>query len=65
VAADPDDIRRLRHDLANPLSALLTEVQLLLMNQESLDGETAEALRRIEDLARQMRNTLAASRQQS
>ena len=54
-------IRRLRHDLANPLGALLTEVQLLLMDQHN--PEVTQALRQIEALAKQMRDILAATRQ--
>ena len=62
MADDPDALRRLRHDLANPLAALLTETQLLLLNEDSLDPETVRALRDIEAMARHMRDLLAASR---
>ena len=58
----PDALRRLRHDLANPLAALLTETQLLLLNEATLDPETLRGLREIEHLARAMRDMLAASR---
>ncbi|HEY2804299.1 MAG TPA: histidine kinase dimerization/phospho-acceptor domain-containing protein [Gemmatimonadales bacterium] len=57
-----DKTRRLRHDLANPLAALLTETQLLLLNEASLDPETVRALREIESIARHMRDVLNASR---
>jgi signal transduction histidine kinase len=57
-----DPIRRLRHDLANPLAALLTETQLLLLNEPSLDPETVRGLREIESIARHMRDVLALSR---
>jgi signal transduction histidine kinase len=62
--ADPrlDVARTLRHDLANPLAALLAETQLLLLNANRLDPETLEGLREIEALARRMRDILAASR---
>ena len=60
MAGDP--LGRLRHDLANPLAALLTETQLLLLNEASLDAEVVRALREIESLARVMRDMLAASR---
>ena len=59
---DLDVIRKLRHDLANPLAAILAEAQLLLLNEASLDAETVEGLREIEALARRMREMLAATR---
>ena len=65
MAGDVEVIRKLRHDLANPLGALLTEVQLLLMDAERLDPETLMTLRQIETLARQMRDILAATRNES
>jgi signal transduction histidine kinase len=57
---DPSDdrIRKLRHDLANPLSAVLAETQLLLMNAADYDHETVESLREIESLSRRMREIL-------
>lgn len=54
-------LRRLRHDLSNPLSALLAEAQLLLLNEATLDPETAEGLRRMESLAIRMRTLLRES----
>jgi signal transduction histidine kinase len=57
-----DQIGRLRHDLANPLAALLTETQLLLLNEATLDPEVVRGLREIESMARAMRDLLAASR---
>jgi signal transduction histidine kinase len=62
-AADP--LRRLRHDLANPLSALLAETQLLLLDEPAMPPQFARALREIESLARRMRDILAASREAS
>jgi len=62
VAGTPEVLRELRHDLANPLAALLTETQLLLLNEAHLDPDTARGLREIEALARRMRDILAASR---
>jgi signal transduction histidine kinase len=61
-APDPDVIRKLRHDLSNPLAAILAETQLLLLNEATLDAETVEGLREIEALARRMREMLAATR---
>ena len=51
-------IRKLRHDLSNPLAAVLAETQLLLLNADSLDAETVSGLRQIEALARKMRDIL-------
>jgi signal transduction histidine kinase len=62
AAPDLDVIRKLRHDLANPLAAILAETQLLLLNEATLDAETLEGLREIEALARRMREMLAGPR---
>ena len=53
--------RRLRHDLSNPLGAILAETQLLLLSEEKLDEETRISLREIEALARKMRDMLHAA----
>ena len=53
-------VRKLRHDLSNPLAAILAETQLLLLGEESLDEETVVSLREIEALARRMREMLQA-----
>ena len=58
---DSDVIRKLRHDLANPLAAILAEAQLLLLNEAELDADTVEGLREIEALARRMREMLQAT----
>lgn len=55
---DADTISRLRHDLSNPLSALLAEAQLLLLNESKLDPETLTSVREIESLAIRMRTLL-------
>jgi len=57
-----DPMRKLRHDLANPLAAILAEAQLLLLNESQLDAETVEGLREIEALARRMREMLQTNR---
>ena len=44
-----DRINKLRHDISNPLSALLAETQLLLLNESQLDAETVASLREIEE----------------
>jgi signal transduction histidine kinase len=50
--------RKLRHDLANPLSAVLAEAQLLLMREPPFDDETQQSLQTIEEQARRMRDLL-------
>jgi len=61
TSGSPDDpIRKLRHDLSNPLSAVLAEAQLLLMGQ-SLDAETEQSIKEIERLSRRMRDILQES----
>jgi signal transduction histidine kinase len=51
---------KLRHDMANPLSAILAETQILLLTPEKFDEETLSSLKQIEDLARKMRDMLQA-----
>ena len=53
-------IRKLRHDLSNPLAAILAETQLLLLGEDSLDPQMVESLRDIEAAARRMREILQA-----
>ena len=55
---DAEKLSRLRHDLSNPLSALLAETQLLLLNESQIDPETLTGLREIEALAIRMRSML-------
>jgi signal transduction histidine kinase len=55
---DAEKLSRLRHDLSNPLSALLAETQLLLLNESQIDAETLTGLREIEALAIRMRSML-------
>jgi signal transduction histidine kinase len=60
--ADADArFRTLRHDLSNPLSALLAETQLQLLNPEQLPPEAATAFREIERLAQRMRDILKSA----
>jgi len=62
MTEDRDErVRKLRHDISNPLAALLAETQLLLLEADSLDEETAKSLREIESLARRMREILQSS----
>jgi signal transduction histidine kinase len=58
LMSDGERIHKLRHDLSNPLSALLAETQLLLLNEARLDPETISSLREIEALAVRMRSIL-------
>ena len=54
-----DRFRRFRHDLANPLSAILAETQLLLLRADTLDQETVTSLKEIEALSRRMRDLMS------
>jgi signal transduction histidine kinase len=58
TAPEDDRIRQLRHDLSNPLSAILAETQLLLLRASELDPETVTSLKEIEGLSRRMRDIL-------
>ena len=62
TAEAEDPVRRLRHDLSNPLSAILAETQLLLLNADKLDAETVTSLKEIERLSRRMRDMLQATK---
>ena len=56
---ETERLARLRHDLANPLGALLAEAQLLLEEAEGrLDPEALASLREIESLALKLRAIL-------
>jgi hypothetical protein len=55
---ESDRLSKLRHDLSNPLSALLAETQLLLLNAATMDPEILSGLREIEALAIRMRAML-------
>jgi signal transduction histidine kinase len=55
---ETERLSKLRHDLSNPLSALLAETQLLLLNEAVIDPETLAGLREIEGLAIRMRAML-------
>lgn len=60
--AGPDErIRKLRHDLSNPLSAVLAEAQLQLLTPGRLPVEAANAFREIERLAQRMRDILQST----
>jgi signal transduction histidine kinase len=59
---DDERIADLRHALANPLSAILAEAQLLLMGDAPLDAETRSGLQEVEKLALRMRTILKETR---
>lgn len=56
-----DLIRKLRHDLSNPLAAILAEAQLQLLDIDTLPDEVVSAFRAIEELSRRMRDMLKAA----
>ena len=60
-APSDDSFRKFKHDLANPLAALLAETQLVLLREDQLDPETVASLREIESLARRMRKLIQES----
>ena len=51
-------IGKLRHDLSNPLAAVLAETQMLLLDPDAHDSETLDSLKQIEALVRRMRDIL-------
>ncbi|HEY4099496.1 MAG TPA: histidine kinase dimerization/phospho-acceptor domain-containing protein [Gemmatimonadales bacterium] len=59
---DLDDIGNLRHSLANPLSSILGEAQLILGSGVTLDEETRQGVQAIEQLALRMKTILQDSR---
>ncbi len=61
MTQESDRFHKLRHDISNPLSALLAETQLLLLNESKLDPETLSSLREIEALAVRMRTIMRES----
>ncbi len=58
MAQRGDRMLQLRHDLSNPLAAILAETQLLLLSTQKFDDETIAGLKQIEAMARKMRQTL-------
>ena len=55
---ESEKLRKLRHDLSNPLAAVLAETQLLLLDADALSDEVVTGLRQIETLARKMRGII-------
>jgi signal transduction histidine kinase len=58
MASDQELLRKVRHDLSNPLAALLAETQLLMMNPDEISADTLAGLKQIEALARKMRQII-------
>lgn len=56
--SQPDPLSKLRHDIANPLAALLAETQLLLLSEATMEDEVRQGLQDIEKLAIRMRTIL-------
>ena len=61
--AEPDPMSKLRHDLANPLAAILAETQLLLIGDEEMSADVKQALKEIEKLAIRMRAILRGTQE--
>ncbi len=59
----PSSLRGVIHDINNPLSSIIGNVQLLLMREAELDGRTADKLKRIEADAVKIDSILKALRQ--
>ncbi len=55
---DTEEMALLRHNLANPLSALLAEAQLILVGEGTMDDETRQGVQAIEKLALRLRELL-------
>ena len=60
-AETPRDPSRLVHDLANPLSAVLAETQLLLLDAGNFPDDVVASLKAIETAALKMRDMLKTS----
>ena len=54
------EIAKARHDINNPLTSALAEVQILLLDAE--DGEVREALETVQEQLRRLRDMVAATR---
>lgn len=58
MADAKERLHTLRHDLSNPLAAILAETQILLLTPDKYDAETVSSLQQIEMLARKMSKIL-------
>lgn len=57
-----EQIRKLRHDLANPLAAILAEAQIQLLSADTLPEDVQRAFREIETQSRRMREILQSTK---
>lgn len=57
-----EQVRKLRHDLANPLAAILAEAQIQLLSVDTLPEDLQRAFREIETQARRMREILQSTK---
>lgn len=55
---ETDPLSKLRHDIANPLAALLAEAQLLLLSEATMEEEVRQGVQAIEKLAIRIRTIL-------
>lgn len=58
ISETTPSLAQFRHDLVNPLAAILAEAQLLLLEKPDLDPEVRQALQTIERMALRMRSLL-------
>lgn len=58
MATPPNEKSALRHELSNPLGAILGEAQLALLDRETLPAHAVESFERIERLALRIRAML-------
>jgi signal transduction histidine kinase len=62
LARVADAVRRVRHDINSPLTAIMAETDLLLMDAEDLTEEQRRSLETIAGMARRIRDLLAELR---
>jgi len=55
---ETSSLSQLRHDLANPMSTILAEVQLLLLSPDQFPADVVESLRTIEREVLRMREMI-------
>lgn len=58
------ELSEFRHQLSNPLAALLSEAQLALLDRETLPAHAVESFERIERLALRIREMLRQQKQE-
>jgi len=55
---DESALSKAKHDLSNPLSAILAETQLLMMRAEEFPSDMLESLKAIESAALRLRGMI-------